>query len=572
LNYIGIIPAILLIWAAMRVRKRELVFWWTYLVFAVGWYLKVSPFSDILNLAFYPFLHEILPHMMIPLPLCVIIGSSARKLFHHPLRFDKKSITGIFLFFGLVILCLPALFVYSHQQSLQPLKLILLCVVGLIAAVLVLIRTIPGIKRHAGLMIPSLALFFGSSLSLSLLNEAKDSSLFIGVVTGAATIAIISLFWLLIEWCLNGSSIKGKLIMSLCVAAFLALALRSPLVGFTHEHAFRCLVPIGVLRMLIILLLTITLIQYTQIHRMNRTGLYVSLLIILLVDLIGYNKVYSHIVKEPFFKGSTLYGNKSSITSSMKLKNYRVNVPNVYLQILDDPLFYSNIPAVYGVRSFGGVNSDTPKRHSQLLEHLNNSNQQGINLFAYNRMLDIMGCGYNIDRKGKRESRPQALARIMLFKNYEVIPNDQAALNRLTHQSFDPLSTLIINGPPGFSRPSKEFGSQVLNFKEEKSSLLKIEIHSAEPSLLFFGDSYHPDWKAFADGKQVEMIRANFKFMAAALPAGTKSVELRFTPQAFYKGKTFSIFGLIFSLLIACLLAWFYRGTPSLTENSPESY
>lgn len=71
----------------------------------------------------------------------------------------------------------------------------------------------------------------------------------------------------------------------------------------------------------------------------------------------------------------------------------------------------------------------------------------------------------------------------------------------------------------------------------------KITIHyeSNDASLLVLTDAYYPGWKAYIDGKETEIYRANGLVRAIFVPAGTHIVEFSYVPESFVIGVTISI-------------------------------
>ncbi|MCK5702858.1 MAG: YfhO family protein, partial [Cyclobacteriaceae bacterium] len=47
---------------------------------------------------------------------------------------------------------------------------------------------------------------------------------------------------------------------------------------------------------------------------------------------------------------------------------------------------------------------------------------------------------------------------------------------------------------------------------------------------------YSKGWKAFIDGNEAEILRANYILRALELPEGKHTIEFRFEPRSFYIG------------------------------------
>lgn len=67
------------------------------------------------------------------------------------------------------------------------------------------------------------------------------------------------------------------------------------------------------------------------------------------------------------------------------------------------------------------------------------------------------------------------------------------------------------------------------------------------PGFLILADAYHPDWKAFVDGKETTVYQTDYLLRSVFLPAGLHRVQFVFRPRSFYVG-------VIVSLISLCLI------------------
>lgn len=125
----------------------------------------------------------------------------------------------------------------------------------------------------------------------------------------------------------------------------------------------------------------------------------------------------------------------------------------------------------------------------------------------------------------------------------------------LALNDFNPKRTAIIN---------KEFEAQLQNknlanndqqatislqASENNNPDLKIyNTKSTTPQLCVFSEIYYAEgWKAYIDGKETPILRANYVLRAIEVPAGEHKIEFRCEPDT---QKTFNIINLIGSILI----------------------
>lgn len=129
----------------------------------------------------------------------------------------------------------------------------------------------------------------------------------------------------------------------------------------------------------------------------------------------------------------------------------------------------------------------------------------------------------------------------------------------LALNNFNAKQTAIIN---------KEFTSQIKNKdltnrdqnatitlqpSENNNPDLKIyKTQSTTPQLCVFSEIYYAEgWKAYIDGKESPILRANYILRAIEIPEGEHTIELRCEPDTL---KTFNIVNLIGSILIVVII------------------
>jgi hypothetical protein len=236
--------------------------------------------------------------------------------------------------------------------------------------------------------------------------------------------------------------------------------------------------------------------------------------------------------------------------------NYRVNHPHMALKLAPNELA-ANLPAYYGVRSYGGVNSDAPRLLLTLLSrvgredpHRTKHRPVGVIADLQNaKLLDLLGCGFDVERETNRLiRRPTALSRLMFFPCYEVQPDEDAVLARLADPKHRALQTLVMQPDPAL--PQIEGNgptagdARVLDFTQPSQSELRAHLTAETGGLVFFGDNYHNGWSATVDGEEVPVIPANCCFMAVPVKPGTHEVMLRFRSPMFNLAGVVSCFGL----------------------------
>lgn len=87
---------------------------------------------------------------------------------------------------------------------------------------------------------------------------------------------------------------------------------------------------------------------------------------------------------------------------------------------------------------------------------------------------------------------------------------------------------------------------------------LQYEASTSKERLAIFSEIYYPaGWKAYIDGKEVEILRANYILRALVVPEGNHQIEFVYSPRSIKSGATYSSIasGILIISLISLILA-----------------
>jgi len=116
----------------------------------------------------------------------------------------------------------------------------------------------------------------------------------------------------------------------------------------------------------------------------------------------------------------------------------------------------------------------------------------------------------------------------------------------IVHKEFESLLDGI--------KPVSSIGSKVnLTSYEPNHLTYKTEL-SAESFVVFSEIWYTTGWKAYIDGTEQPLIRANYALRALRVPAGTSQIELKFEPKVWAIGQKVSLVSSV--LLLLLIAAW----------------
>ncbi|MDP2660980.1 MAG: YfhO family protein [Dehalococcoidia bacterium] len=153
--------------------------------------------------------------------------------------------------------------------------------------------------------------------------------------------------------------------------------------------------------------------------------------------------------------------------------------------------------------------------------------------------------------------------RAFVAEEFVWIKDDQQALaairNSLKGAGPPPAGPLVLDGapPPGLPAEASSPGAgraggqaSIVSYQPER---VAVQANMASPGYLVLTDSYYPGWRAFVDGQEQPVLRAEYLFRAVYVPAGAHQVEFRYEPGSFRWGMAISISALALMALAAVI-------------------
>ena len=172
------------------------------------------------------------------------------------------------------------------------------------------------------------------------------------------------------------------------------------------------------------------------------------------------------------------------------------------------------------------------------------------------------------DGEVKIYENEDVLPRAFVVTNYKVLQDREEILAELTKEEFDPASYLVLEEEP-------EPHSVSIDTSEEKSSAsileytantVTIEADMSSDGFLVLSDLYYDGWKAFVDGEERKVYKADYVFRAVQLREGRHIVEFVFDPLSFKIGLSVSVLTLL--VVIPLLTYIVRRGMRTSTQSS----
>ncbi|MFC1454940.1 YfhO family protein [Candidatus Undinarchaeota archaeon] len=144
---------------------------------------------------------------------------------------------------------------------------------------------------------------------------------------------------------------------------------------------------------------------------------------------------------------------------------------------------------------------------------------------------------------------PTYLPRAFFVSKYIIANSSEIAMEELTKEDFDPKEYVILEReiPFGEKNNGTFTEAEIVDYSPD---LVHVNISAPSEGLLVLLDSYYPGWNAYVDGKEREVLRANYAFRAIEIEKGTHTIVFKYEPKSYYLGRTISLITLITVILI----------------------
>jgi hypothetical protein len=210
-----------------------------------------------------------------------------------------------------------------------------------------------------------------------------------------------------------------------------------------------------------------------------------------------------------------------------------------------------DIPTVYGLYSVFGHAALPVERHKIFVRTMRKSAAL-FNLAGVKYVLLEEDPGYPgyvrayVGSDFEIYENESVLPRSFIVHHTEVTPSEQAVLERLLSDDFDPSRTVILQEEPLLSLdqavpPSSEsdlHGAEITSYSPHR---VVIEADLKADGFLVLSDTYYPGWEVYVDGQEDKIYQADYLFRAVSLEQGRHVVEFRYNPLSFRIGLAISL-------------------------------
>jgi len=149
--------------------------------------------------------------------------------------------------------------------------------------------------------------------------------------------------------------------------------------------------------------------------------------------------------------------------------------------------------------------------------------------------------------------RYKYLPRAFMVYQSQVLESKEEIEKVLTSEEFDPFTEVVLEGNEDKSLALKAPSERGSGSAEDSSAAeitaydinnLTVEVDNPADGFLVLSEIYYPGWKAFVDGQETKVLKADYALRAVHLSEGQHKVRFTFDPLSFKIGALLSLLGL----------------------------
>ena len=151
-----------------------------------------------------------------------------------------------------------------------------------------------------------------------------------------------------------------------------------------------------------------------------------------------------------------------------------------------------------------------------------------------------------------------SLPRAFITHNALILKNKDDILDLLSSGQFDAKNTVILEDvPKGNLLNQGTYKEAIVEYYSPHRITVSTETET--PGFLVISETWYPGWKAYDNGKEIKIYKADYVLRAVYLDKGNHKVDFVFEPKSLKIGFLITVTSLIIVLLTMLLIRYAYR-------------
>ncbi len=143
-------------------------------------------------------------------------------------------------------------------------------------------------------------------------------------------------------------------------------------------------------------------------------------------------------------------------------------------------------------------------------------------------------------------NHPSYFPRAFFLYGIHVAKNEEELLAFLRNPAFNHRTTAVLEKEPGrsFAVPSTTPVWKA-NITGYQNNSITLDAETTHDGLLVLSEIEYPGWKAFVDGTEAEILRADYNLRSIVVTSGVHKIEFRFEPASYKLGGMITLASLL---------------------------
>ncbi len=147
------------------------------------------------------------------------------------------------------------------------------------------------------------------------------------------------------------------------------------------------------------------------------------------------------------------------------------------------------------------------------------------------------------------------LPRFFVVDSYSVVSDNEQCLKRVSAKTFLPLKEALLFEEPWpvhkrEERRSSVIGAASVNVVAYANNSVELDVNMPERGVLVASESWYPGWKAYVDGAEKKLLKADCGLRGVAVDKGKHVVRFAYRPASFIVGALVSVLTVVFLLVM----------------------
>lgn len=131
-----------------------------------------------------------------------------------------------------------------------------------------------------------------------------------------------------------------------------------------------------------------------------------------------------------------------------------------------------------------------------------------------------------------------------VVNKYTVIPEDKIG-EELKSSKYNLAKEVVLEENPGINLNADSNLNAKVEVIENKANSIKLKVSSNQDGILVFSEIWYPAWKAYNNGVETKIFRANYCFRSIKVSKGDNMIEMKYESSSFATGRTITLICLL---------------------------